>query len=188
MWLLIECDDPVTGPGHDEKRRFVLPDDFNLTIADISNTFPVTLQFGSEMHPCTPGDAGYHCPICHKDILPATTGIQDEEEIIKAVQELRKEFEYMAIRKMFIMNRNKLGEYTSPGTFCLWAGYWECAIKLGIIPDKIEYINVGAGSPPPSKLQGRGCGEIVIDDNIDNLPKKKKKKTSDYTGCGTYEP
>jgi hypothetical protein len=51
MWLLIECDDPVTDPGHDEKRRFVLPDDFNLTIADISNTFPVTLQFGSEMHP-----------------------------------------------------------------------------------------------------------------------------------------
>ena len=85
MWILIECDDPATGPGHNETRRIIINSKAP-TMIDIPSA-------GIEVHPCTPGDAGYHCPICHKDI-------------------------------------------------------------------------------PPTKLQGRGCGEIVIDDNIDNIPKK----------------
>ena len=152
MWILIECDDPTTGPGHNEKRRFILPDTFNLTmngisnsLNDISNSLQVTFKFGSEMHPCTPGDEGYHCPICYKDIKGKP---QSEEDIIESIKELRKEFEDMATKKMFIMTRSKKtggigGEYTSPNTFCLWAGYWEYAVKIGIIPDKIEYINEG---------------------------------------------
>lgn len=156
MWLLIECDDPATGPGHNETRRIIIKSKAPIMI-DIPSA-------GIEVHPCTPGEDGYHCPICHKDIPPSKLqgrgcgeiiidddisnlseppSTQDEETIKKAVTELRKEFEYMAIRKMFDMHRNKIGEYLSPGTFCLWAGYWECAIKLGIIPDKIEYVNEG---------------------------------------------
>jgi hypothetical protein len=142
MWILVNCKDPIHGPGHNEERRIIFIENTKL-ITNPGNGITTLFAIGKEVHPHTPGETGYHCPICHKDIPPATPSTQDEETTKKAVQELRKEFEYMAIRKMFIMNRNKLGEYTSPGTFCLWAGYWECAIKLGIIPDKIEYVNEG---------------------------------------------
>lgn len=50
--------------------------------------------------------------------------------------ELRKEFEEMAMNCSFDLKRNKKpGEYIGFGgqTFCLWAGYWECAKAHGII-------------------------------------------------------
>ena len=77
MWVLIECDDPATDPGHNEKRRILL-DESETTVFSNHHTDCIgkltVAGFGSEMHPCTPGDEGYHCPICHKDIPPATTG------------------------------------------------------------------------------------------------------------------
>lgn len=55
---------------------------------------------------------------------------------IKTLPQLRDEFEEMAARCMFDTTRSeKTGEYTLSGgqTFCLWAGYWECARKNGVI-------------------------------------------------------
>lgn len=54
----------------------------------------------------------------------------------KTLSQLREEFEDMAARCMFDLTRSeKTGEYIrSRGqTFCLWAGYWECAKKNGVI-------------------------------------------------------
>ena len=48
------------------------------------------------------------------------------------LDELRAQFEEMAESSMFSINRNTAGEYTGL-TFYLWAGYWECAVKNGII-------------------------------------------------------
>ena len=69
MWILIECEDQINGPGHDEKRRYILSD--YLSIAPHPNGGVAVMSLGDEVHPCTPGDNGYHCPICHKDIKPA---------------------------------------------------------------------------------------------------------------------
>lgn len=143
MWVLIKCDDSTIGQGHDEERRILFPGEENIKFSPFNGIILPTT--GIEVHPYTPGEEGYHCQICHKDIKGKP---QSEEDIIESIKELRKEFEDMATKKMFIMTRSKKtggigGEYTSPNTFCLWAGYWECAIRLGIIPDKIEYINEG---------------------------------------------
>ena len=50
----------------------------------------------------------------------------------KTINELRAEFENMAMNNMFGITRNDQGEYIGT-TFCLWAGYWECAKINGII-------------------------------------------------------
>lgn len=51
---------------------------------------------------------------------------------VKTLVKLREEFEHMAKSSMFSIKRNKHGEYMGT-TFCLWAGYWECAKINGII-------------------------------------------------------
>ena len=54
------------------------------------------------------------------------------------VEELRINFEKMAKSSHFDIERLPGGEYKSTGrnTFILWAGYWECAKKFGVIsPD-----------------------------------------------------
>ncbi|MBC2746214.1 MAG: hypothetical protein HF975_04260 [ANME-2 cluster archaeon] len=123
MWLLIECDDPVAGPGRNENRRFFINRFNEGYIKQITKD-----GSGIEVHPATQ----WH------------RGITDEVEIIAEVAKLRKKFEYMAHRKMYMMHRSeRSGEYTSSPTFNLWAGYWECAVENGIIPDLIEYINKG---------------------------------------------
>ena len=64
---------------------------------------------------------------------------------VKTLAELRKEFEYMAVRCMFGIERKDNGEYSGSGgqTFILWAGYWECARKNGVIVGvDAEYINM----------------------------------------------
>jgi len=68
MWILIECGGPVTGPGHDEQKRIVFDD--NISVRKIQTIGVNVVGIGNEMHPYTPGDGGYHCPICHKDIKP----------------------------------------------------------------------------------------------------------------------
>lgn len=50
----------------------------------------------------------------------------------KTLAELRREFEHMAKNNMFGIGRTETGEYIGT-TFCLWAGYWECAKINGII-------------------------------------------------------
>ena len=87
MWVLIECDDPAIGPGHDEKRRIIFLEGAPLdmpaiasqvnrityqTTALITSLFNGTslLTGGMEVHSYTPGEGGYHCPICHKDVPP----------------------------------------------------------------------------------------------------------------------
>ncbi len=55
------------------------------------------------------------------------------EESVKTLQELRLEFEKMAQRCMFYLDRMDNGEYHKMTTFHLWAGYWECAVKNNII-------------------------------------------------------
>jgi len=66
MWILIECDDIANGPGHDENKRYVLSDNLSIVTQSLGKTHIIAM--GNEVHPCTPGDEGYHCPICHKDI------------------------------------------------------------------------------------------------------------------------
>lgn len=64
---------------------------------------------------------------------------------VKTLGELRVDFEEMAQRCFFDISRNSNGEYIgSRGqTFILWAGYWECARKNGvIIGDDAEHINI----------------------------------------------
>jgi len=55
---------------------------------------------------------------------------------MKTVNELRIDFENMAMSNMFDIKRLPNGEYKSTGrnTFILWAGYWECA-KINRIID-----------------------------------------------------
>ena len=69
MWLLIECEDSTTGPGHDETRRILFNDE--ISVREIAVIGVNVVGIGTEVHPCTPGDDGYHCPICHKDIKPS---------------------------------------------------------------------------------------------------------------------
>jgi len=60
---------------------------------------------------------------------------------IKTITELRQEFERMAMSCKFSIKRNGHGEYQG-STFCLWAGYWECAKNNGIIiGDDADYKN-----------------------------------------------
>ena len=66
MWILIECDDSTTGPGHDETRRILFND--KISVREIAVIGVNVVGIGIEVHPCTPGDDDYHCPICHKDI------------------------------------------------------------------------------------------------------------------------
>lgn len=68
MWILIECEDPATGPGHDEKRRIIFPKQTAMIIDRTNQGLIAIPANGAEMHPCTPGEDGYHCQICHKDI------------------------------------------------------------------------------------------------------------------------
>jgi len=55
---------------------------------------------------------------------------------MKTVNELRAEFERMAVSSFFDIDRLPNGEYKTTGrnTFMLWAGYWECAKANGVIP------------------------------------------------------
>ena len=53
---------------------------------------------------------------------------------MKTLKQLRTDFEEMASPKHFDIERGKFtGEYKSGSTFCMWAGYWECAVKNKII-------------------------------------------------------
>jgi len=73
MWLLIQCDDPIHGPGHNEKRRILLPGNTEITIDRMfrpDRNHAILPGTVIEVHPHTPRDEGYHCPICHKDIKP----------------------------------------------------------------------------------------------------------------------
>lgn len=51
MWILIECDDPITGPGHNEKRRFILSD--YLSIVMKPDTVINLIAMGDEVNPCS---------------------------------------------------------------------------------------------------------------------------------------
>lgn len=53
----------------------------------------------------------------------------------KTIDDLRTQFEYMAMSNFFDIERLDCGEYRSTGrnTFILWAGFWECAKINGII-------------------------------------------------------
>ena len=51
---------------------------------------------------------------------------------IKSIDEVRNDFEDMAARCMFGLSRRDNGEYTGT-TFILWVGYWECAVKNGVL-------------------------------------------------------
>lgn len=65
---------------------------------------------------------------------------------MKTLQELRSEFEEMAVSCMFDITRTKTGAYTDRGrsTYMLWAGYWECAKINGIITgDDADWIKSG---------------------------------------------
>ncbi len=55
--------------------------------------------------------------------------------MVISLTELRQQFEKMAKSSMFIIDRLPNGEYQNRGrsTFLLWAGYWECAVKNGIV-------------------------------------------------------
>lgn len=63
---------------------------------------------------------------------------------MKTIDELRADFEKMAKSSMFNVQRYSSGEYESRGrnTFILWAGYWECAKKNGIIPDDSDVLKM----------------------------------------------
>lgn len=50
----------------------------------------------------------------------------------KSLDDLRNDFEDMAARCMFGLSRRDNGEYKG-NTFILWAGYWECAVKNGVL-------------------------------------------------------
>lgn len=62
---------------------------------------------------------------------------------MKTLQELRSDFEKMAVYCMFDITRNKNGEYvdTPRSTYMLWAGYWECAKTNGIIEPHSDWID-----------------------------------------------
>ena len=51
------------------------------------------------------------------------------------IQELREQFERMAVSSHFDIVRMDNGEYRTSGrnTFMLWAGFWECAKINGVI-------------------------------------------------------
>jgi len=61
--------------------------------------------------------------------------VQRELPCYISLEELRKQFEGMAMSNMFDIERLPTGEYKSTGrnTFILWAGFWECAKNNGII-------------------------------------------------------
>jgi hypothetical protein len=51
------------------------------------------------------------------------------------INELRKQFEYEFMSRMFSLERNaETGEYRSPHTFQAWGAYKLCAILNGVLP------------------------------------------------------
>lgn len=69
----------------------------------------------------------------------------------KTLTELRKEFEEMAINKMYDITpiHCKQGEpYRNPHTFQLWCGYFTCAVNNGII--------TGEDANPKNATKGGG--------------------------------
>lgn len=53
----------------------------------------------------------------------------------KSIGEFRAEFEDSARSCMFDVSRRDSGEYKN-ATFFFWAGYWDCAIKNGVLVGK----------------------------------------------------
>lgn len=77
MWFLIEVEghDDV---GHDENKRYIINDNRKICNIKLEDKMGVVNFSGTALavHPCTAGDEGYHCHICHRDVQPRTKKVQ----------------------------------------------------------------------------------------------------------------